>query len=113
MISPFLGQIPRDLALPAHPPFRDLAPPKQHNQRIFLYLDAATKKASEMWFGNLTMGLCESEPILSDVFKSIRWHPNHCICDCSFAAVSLLLLCLILILPNLLIVLWVILVSNK
>ena len=50
------GQIPRDLALPARPPFRDLAPPPPPNntfQRIFLYLDLATKKASEIWFGNL------------------------------------------------------------
>ena len=39
-----LGQIPRDLALPV---------PNDTFQRIFLYLDLATKKASEIWFGNL------------------------------------------------------------
>ena len=39
------------------PPFRDLAPPppppNDTFQRIFLYLDLATKKVSEIWFGNL------------------------------------------------------------
>ena len=54
-ISPPRGQIPGDLALPARPPFWDLAPPRPNDtfQRIFLYLDLATKKASEIWFSNL------------------------------------------------------------
>ena len=40
---------------PCAPPFRDLAlpPPNVTVHRIFLYLDLATKKASEIWFGNL------------------------------------------------------------
>ena len=56
-IWPFRGQIPRDLALPARPPLGiSLPPPTPPNdtfQTIFLYLDLATKKASEIWFGNL------------------------------------------------------------
>ena len=56
------GQIPRDLALPTRPPFGispppppppPPTPPNNTVQRIFLYLDLATKKASEIWFGNL------------------------------------------------------------
>ena len=41
----------------------DLAPPPNDTvQRIFLYLDLATKKASEIWLGNLfEMDLRESE----------------------------------------------------
>ena len=54
VILPPRGQIPRDLALPALPPIRDPAPPPNVTvHRIFLYLDLATKKASEIWFGNL------------------------------------------------------------
>ena len=54
VISPPRGQIPRDLALPARPPLRISSPrPNDTFQRIFLYLDLATKKASEIWFGNL------------------------------------------------------------
>ena len=55
-ISPPRGQIPWDLALPARPPLGISPPPPPPNdtfQRIFLYLDIATKKASEIWFGNL------------------------------------------------------------
>ena len=53
-IAPLRGQISRDLALPAHPPL-GISPPRPNDtfQRIFLYLDLATKKASEIWFGNL------------------------------------------------------------
>ena len=50
------GQIPRDLALPARPPLGispPLPPPNDTFQTIFLYLDLATTKASEIWFGNL------------------------------------------------------------
>ena len=68
VISPSLGQIPRDLAplpertprnprnlaLPARPPLGiSPSPPNDTVQGIFLYLDAATKTASEIWFGNL------------------------------------------------------------
>ena len=54
VISPPRGQIPRDLALPARPPLGISPPPPNDTvQRIFLYLDLATKKASEIWFGNL------------------------------------------------------------
>ena len=68
------GQIPRDLALPAHPPLGISPHPNDTFQRIFLYLDLATKKASEIWFGNLfDNGFAresDSEPMLSDIFKS-------------------------------------------
>ena len=49
------GQIPRDLALPARPPLGMSPPPPLNDtfQRIFLYLDLATKKSSEIWFGTL------------------------------------------------------------
>ena len=48
------GQIPGDLALPARPPLGISPPPPNDTfQRIFLYLDLSTKKASEIWFGNL------------------------------------------------------------
>ena len=58
------GQIPRDLALPARPPLGispslppppppPPPPPNDTLQRIFMCLDLATKKASEIWFGNL------------------------------------------------------------
>ena len=55
VISPSRGQIPRDLALPARPPLGISPPPPPNDtvQRIFLYLDLATQKASEIWFGNL------------------------------------------------------------
>ena len=56
-ISPPRSQIPRDLALPARPPLGISPPPLPRPndtcQRIFLYLDLATKKASDIWFGNL------------------------------------------------------------
>ena len=51
------GQIPRDLALPARPPLGispPSPPPNDTFKRIFLYLDLVTKKASEIWFGNLS-----------------------------------------------------------
>ena len=51
------GQIPRDLALAARPPLGislppHPLPPNDTVQRIFLYLDLATKKTSELWFKN-------------------------------------------------------------
>ena len=36
----------------------------------------------------------DSEPMLSDIFKNWSWFPSHCICEYSFAAASLILLCL-------------------
>ena len=74
VISPSLGQIPRNRALPARPP---LGIPlytwqSSHLKIIFLYLDAATNSASELSFGilfdNRFTGV--REPILSDFFKS-------------------------------------------
>ena len=49
------GPNPKGSRPPCAPPFRDLAPPRPNDtfQRIFLYLDLATKNASEIWFGNL------------------------------------------------------------
>ena len=75
VISPPLGQILRDLAFPARPPLGISPPPPPPRpndtfQRIFLYLDLATKKASEIWFGNLFDNESDSEPMLSDIFKS-------------------------------------------
>ena len=53
------GPNPQGSRPPYAPSFWDLAPPPPPHppnntvQRIFLYLDLATKKASEIWFGNL------------------------------------------------------------
>ena len=63
VISPPPGQIPRDLALPARPPLGISPPPRPNDtvQRIFLYLDVATKKASEIWFVNFLTMVCASQ----------------------------------------------------
>ena len=74
---PQQGLNPWNFALPAYaPPFRDLAPPpplkkSSYLREYFCFLDAATECASKIWFGNLfEKDLRESEPILTDIFKS-------------------------------------------
>ena len=42
----------------------------------------------------MDLGESDSEPMLSDIFKSWSWLPSHRIREYSFAAASLILLCL-------------------
>ena len=101
-LAPPRGQIPRDLALPVRPQLGISPRPPLPNdtvQRIFLYLDlhVATKKASEIWFGNLFDNGFTWVRLRANVvwyFKSWSWLPSHRIRVYSFAAASLILLCL-------------------
>ena len=87
------GQIPWGLRPPCAPSFRDLAPPPPNDtvQKIFLYLDLVTKKASEIWFGNLFGNGFAQVRLRANVVQHFLL-PSYHIRDYSLADASLILL---------------------
>ena len=112
IISPLLGQIPRDLVPPGPnpkgfrppcaPPFRDLAPPPLPSQRyssetILVFRPGYQESFWNMVWRFIWQCICASQTqsqCCLTFSKSRSWLPSQYIRDYSFAAAILILLCL-------------------